>query len=184
MTGRRTLGPEEQQLWRLVLRTVRPARGRTAETGPAPESGPGAAPETPFPIRPASPKAPPKRVAASDAAAPKGPWPIEPNRRRRIVRERDPIESRLDLHGLDQDAARARLLTFLLRAQAEGLRAVLVITGKGTRGEGVLRRRIADWLADPALDGVVAGAAPADRRHGGDGALYVALKRAQRPGAI
>jgi DNA-nicking Smr family endonuclease len=58
-----------------------------------------------------------------------------------------------------------------------GLRAVLVITGKGTTGDGVIRRRAPEWLADPSLAGVVAGAASAHRRHGGEGAIYVALKR-------
>jgi DNA-nicking Smr family endonuclease len=41
----------------------------------------------------------------------------------------------------------------------------------------VLRRRAPEWLAGPALRGAVAGVSVADRRHGGDGALFVALKR-------
>ena len=108
---------------------------------------------------------------------PPGPEGIEPNRHRRIVRERDPLARRIDLHGLDQDRARRALIDFLLRAQHEGERAVLVITGKGSLGEGVLRRRTPDWLAEPMLREVVAGVSLADRRHGGEGALYVALKR-------
>ena len=83
----------------------------------------------------------------------------------------------LDLHGLDQDRARAALGRFLRQAQAEGERAVLVVTGKGSRGDGVLRRSAPDWLSDPALRGVVAGWSQAHRRHGGEGAIYVALKR-------
>jgi DNA-nicking Smr family endonuclease len=105
------------------------------------------------------------------------PGDIEPGRKRRLARERDPLTFRLDLHGLNQDRARAALTGFLLRAQAEGERAVLVITGKGYQGEGVLRRFAPEWLADPALRGVVAGVSEAHRRHGGEGALYVALKR-------
>jgi DNA-nicking Smr family endonuclease len=112
----------------------------------------------------------PKRV-------PPPPADIEPGRKRRLARERDPIDLALDLHGLDQDRARAALLRFLTQAQAEGERAVLVITGKGSRGDGVLRRAAPDWLAEPALRGVVAGWSPAHRRHGGEGAMYVALKR-------
>jgi DNA-nicking Smr family endonuclease len=103
--------------------------------------------------------------------------PIEPGRKRRIVRGRDEIAARLDLHGMDQDRARAALIGFLQRAQADGARAVLVITGKGVSGQGVLRRRAPEWLADPALRTVVAGLSSADARHGGEGALYVALKR-------
>ncbi len=102
---------------------------------------------------------------------------IEPNRRRRIARGREAIALRLDLHGFDQDRARARLMDVLARAQAEGGRAVLVITGKGVQGQGVLRRRVPEWLGEPHLRDVVAGFAVADRRHGGEGAIYVALKR-------
>lgn len=83
----------------------------------------------------------------------------------------------MDLHGLDQDHARRALHDFLVRAHAQGLRAVLVITGKGAVGDGVLRRRAPEWLADPAVRSLVAGVSAAERRHGGDGALYVALKR-------
>lgn len=62
----------------------------------------------------------------------------------------------------------------------DGARAVLVITGKGFAEEGVLRRRTPEWLADPRLSSVVAGLSPADDRHGGAGAWYVALKRRAR----
>jgi DNA-nicking Smr family endonuclease len=85
--------------------------------------------------------------------------------------------ARLDLHGLDQERARSILVAFLLRAQDEGSRAVLVITGKGFLGDGILRRRTPEWLASPGLRTVVAGVSEAHRRHGGEGALYVALKK-------
>ena len=105
------------------------------------------------------------------------PAPIEPGRKRRIARARDPIEARLDLHGMDQDRARAALHGFLRRTHADGLRAVLVITGKGLTGDGILRRRTPDWLAEPEVRGLIAGVSQAERRHGGEGALYVALKK-------
>ncbi len=108
---------------------------------------------------------------------PLAPDPIEPLRKRRIARERDPIEARLDLHGLDQDRARVVLHGFLQRAYDQGFRAVLVITGKGTLGDGVLRRRAPDWLAETEVRPLIAGFSPAERRHGGKGALYIALKR-------
>jgi DNA-nicking Smr family endonuclease len=109
--------------------------------------------------------------------SPGPPGAIEPNRQRRLVREREPIGARLDLHGLDQDRARGALERFIAASQAQGHRAVLVITGKGVRGDGVLRRLTPEWLAGPMLRPMVAGLAWADRRHGGEGALYVALKR-------
>ena len=102
---------------------------------------------------------------------------IEPGRRRRLIRERDPIAAVIDLHNMTQDVARTALTGFVLRAQAQGERAVLVITGKGALGDGVLRRRVPEWLADPPLRNAVAGVSEAHRRHGGEGALYVALRR-------
>jgi len=99
-----------------------------------------------------------------------------PNRRR-LQRGRDALVARIDLHGLNQEAARAALTAFIRRAVDEGWRSALVITGKGVSGDGVLRRRVPDWLADPPIREYVAGVSEAHRRHGGEGALYVALKR-------
>jgi DNA-nicking Smr family endonuclease len=130
-----------------------------------PDARPGA-----FPLRP-----PPHPSAGR---APAGLEPIEPGRMRRLTREREGVGPRLDLHGLDRDRARAALGAFLRRARDEGWRTVLVITGKGSRGDGVLRKSAPEWLADPGLRDLVAGVSAAHRRHGGDGALYVALKRA------
>ena len=79
-----------------------------------------------------------------------------------------------------RNRARAALDAFLQRAFADGWRAVLVITGKGVQGDGVLKKRVPDWLGAPHLAHIVAGISDAHRRHGGEGALYVALKRKPR----
>jgi DNA-nicking Smr family endonuclease len=167
----RKLHPDEVRLWGRVVATVRPARGRLlaeleAVAGSAhdPRAGPM--------IIPAAPAAKALRPMAKPA-----PDEIEPGRRKRLARGRDTLDARLDLHGLDQARARAILENFLRRAQAEGERACLIITGKGVMGDGVLRRRVPGWLSDPALRDLIAGFSPAARHHGGDGALYVALKR-------
>ena len=102
---------------------------------------------------------------------------IEKNRKRRLSRERDPIEARLDLHGLSQFDAEDQLRAFITSAYGRGLRAVLIITGKGVAQNGLLKRRTPDWLADPRLAPMIAGISQAHARHGGTGALYVALKR-------
>ena len=191
---RRPLRPDEARLWSLVASTVRLRRPEPAAP-PAPSTPGEAAP--PVAARPPAPRAPgPRRATADDLAAlasagvgarpsprppprhaPPDPGPIEPNRKRRIARAREPIGGRLDLHGLDQDQARLALVAFVLNAQAEGSRAVLVITGKGRTGTGVLRRRVPEWLSQPPARSAVAGVSPAEARHGGEGALYVALKR-------
>lgn len=166
----------------MVTATVRPAHGRGGEkAAPEPEPVPMAPFEAPKPpprfAGRLKPKGPPPTPKPSRPAPLPPPDLIEPNRKRRISRERDPLDHRIDLHGLDQDGARAALHGFLIRAQADGVRAVLVITGKGVQGDGILRRRAPEWLAEPALRGVVAGVSIAERHHGGEGALYVALKR-------
>jgi DNA-nicking Smr family endonuclease len=189
---KRPIRPEEQKLWSMVAATVHRKPGRKA---PPPE----AAPPPPVVPKPAPPKAPSKPsrtpppapvwdgapfTVGELAKAPLRPGSpsrgaerdIEPRRKHRIAKERDPIGARIDLHGLDQDRAQAALESFVLRAWDEGYRAVLVITGKGVRGGGVLRKRAPEWLASPALRGVVAGVSEAHPRHGGQGALYVALK--------
>jgi DNA-nicking Smr family endonuclease len=78
---------------------------------------------------------------------------------------------------MDQGRARGALAEFIAAAVARGERGVLVITGKGALGDGVLRRQVPEWLAEPPLRAFVAGISEAHRRHGGGGALYVALKR-------
>ena len=72
--------------------------------------------------------------------------------------------------------AEDQLRGFLIGCQMRGLRSVLVITGQGRRGGGIIRSSVHDWLTGPHLRGVVSGFASAHRRHGGDGALYVTLK--------
>lgn len=166
----------------MVASTVHPLPGRSHPQG-APTPGdlpsPGEAispPKAPVLPPPVSPRA---GLTPSPASK-----PIEPGRRHRIAKERDPIGAHIDLHGMDQARARTVLEAFIFRSWNEGMRAVLVITGKGVRGDGVLRRQTPEWLADPRLRDVVAGISEAQRRHGGAGALYVALKRHPRFRAI
>lgn len=165
---KRPLRPEEMRVWAEVAKTVVLAPGRSAPEPPEEPAPP--APASTRPAHPAAPSPAPRRPAGPADE-------IEPKRKQRIARARDPIEARLDLHGLDYDRARSALHGFLQGAYADGLRAVLVITGKGREGDGVLKRFAPEWLADPAVRAMVAGVSVAERRHGGEGALYVALKR-------
>ena len=157
------------------------------------KAAPENAPETNKPVKPAN-----ARTAASITAEAAGtaaelasflqqnaprlqslrpaPEELEPRRHRRLSRERDPIEARIDLHGFGRFEAEDQLRGFLIGCQARGLRSVLVITGQGRRGGGVIRASLTEWLASPHLRPVVSGFAPAHRRHGGDGAFYVTLR--------
>jgi DNA-nicking Smr family endonuclease len=171
---KRPLRPDEARLWSLVAATVHPLPGRMR-----PEAPPVAAPTDAIPA-PKAAGAPPPAQKTKKPVEPTGPYAIEPRRRYRLARERDPIAARIDLHGMNQDIARVSLERFLNRAWEDGYRAVLVITGKGVQGDGVLRRRVPEWLAARELSPIVAGVSEAHRRHGGEGALYVALKRRPR----
>jgi DNA-nicking Smr family endonuclease len=87
------------------------------------------------------------------------------------------IEARLDLHGKTQDEAHRELAAFIARAQSQGKRLALVITGKGREGKGVLRESVPRWLNEPALRGRVLALSSAQPRDGGSGALYVLLRK-------
>lgn len=93
-------------------------------------------------------------------------------------RGRVEIGGTLDLHGHNQETGQAALSRFLHAAYARGARTVIVITGVGRSGQGVLKRRLPEWLADRELRPLVSGFAQAHRTHGGAGAYYVFLKRA------
>ena len=166
---KRPLKPEDQRLWAMVAATVHPLTPRKVAKKPMPQTLDAAA------------RIEPKRAEEARNRLREALEGIEPNRRHRIAQEREEIGARIDLHGLTQDRARAALDGFLQRAFDDGWRAVLVITGKGVQGDGVLKKRVPDWLGAPHLTHIVAGISDAHRRHGGEGALYVALKRKPRP---
>ena len=176
--------PEELRLWGMVTDTVRERLGDKplklrAKVKIKPIKAPKAAKAQPTHLASIAPlRIDPSEIRPAPARTPKSaPEHIEPNRRRRLIKEHDPIGARLDMHGFDQDQARPALEGFIRRAYADGHRAVLIITGKGKIGHGVLKKRTPEWLAAPALRDMIAGVSQADQRHGGEGALYVALKR-------
>jgi DNA-nicking Smr family endonuclease len=156
---------EDLRVWSVVASTVRPLPGRHVPAPPRPSVSRAAPPPAP---------GAPARLVISPSPRPAK--VLEAGLQRRLVKGRE-AAARIDLHGLGYDAARAALTGFVLRSVEDGWRAALVITGKGTRGEGVIRRQAPEWLAEPPLAQHVAGVSQAHRRHGGEGALYVALKR-------
>jgi DNA-nicking Smr family endonuclease len=156
--------------WAIVAATVRPLPGRVVPQSLAPPSSRKATRPTPAPAFNSAVRDAPRAAIST----------IEPRRYRRMVLGREPIGASIDLHGLNHDQARAALIAFIGDAHERGVRGVLVITGKGTLGGGVLRRHAPEWLADPSIRPHVAGLSEAHRHHGGAGAIYVALKRRGR----
>ena len=110
--------------------------------------------------------------------------PLERRLKKRLARGAQPIDGRLDLHGLTQAEAHDALVGFLHNAQARSASIVLVITGKGARGSddggrGVLKRMVPLWLGLPEFRGFIVGFESAAVGHGGEGALYVSLRKAR-----
>jgi DNA-nicking Smr family endonuclease len=195
-----SLSEEERALWEHAARDLKPLKEKKSRVHTSDAAGDS-------PQRPRAqekPAAPPRAVAppAKIAKTPAGPPPLAPLDRRKarqIGSGRIEVEARIDLHGMRQSEAHTALRRFLTQAYAGGRRWVLVITGKGTppargsqeepddgasRGErGVLRRSVPHWLAEPELRSIVVGFTAAAIRHGGDGALYVQLRRRDRPDA-
>ncbi|MEE9313901.1 MAG: Smr/MutS family protein [Rhizobiaceae bacterium] len=103
--------------------------------------------------------------------------PIEEHIAKKLAKGRLPIDSRIDLHGMTQDRARFALLDFLQMSQRADYRIILVITGKGNDGQGVLRQNVPNWLGLPEFSSMINGFRTSHISHGGDGALYVRLRK-------
>ncbi len=179
------LTSEDRRIWARVSGSVTPPAARKAARvtpgGPLPANPPASLSTATTPAKkPVLTKTQPMPAPARPVAspAPRGaPEELEPRRQRRLSRERDPIEDRIDLHGFGRFEAEDQLRAFLMGCQARGLKSVLVITGQGRRGGGIIRASVHEWLQSPGLRPVVSGFASAHRRHGGDGAIYVTLRK-------
>lgn len=193
---RRGLTPEDEHLWQRVAATAAPMH-----RPPPPKPGDEKPHPLPKPVEAASqpdfvlslPAALPRPAAttvrlqpAVEQAVAAHPLRMDHGLYRRMTRGKAQPEARLDLHGMTLTEAHPALVGFILRAQAAGLRLVLVITGKGKRGEdagpipqrlGALRHQVPAWLHATPLAGIVQQIAPAHQRHGGTGAYYVYLRR-------
>lgn len=188
---RKPLSESDRALWEQVARSVRALPGRCPPEPEEKAARPGPRKQALMPAAPAA-AAPDPTVSAQR------PRPgIDRRQRRDLARGRMRIDSRIDLHGMAQAAAHERLIAHLAAASARGERCVLVITGKGGRryaqrgdvppefrrrsdfdlGAGVLRRMAPLWLDSPPLSALVQAFAHADPCHGGEGALYVLLRR-------
>jgi DNA-nicking Smr family endonuclease len=185
-TGRRRLTEEEERLWAVVARSIKPLRaGKRMPMAALPKlSPPKLSPQSARPVKRAAADHP----SAAVALHPKPPASAIAMARRekqQLARGKTEIGGRIDLHGMTQAQAHDALLHFLRRYQAEGAKFVLVITGKGSagavaRGErGVLRRQVPLWLGLPEFRICVLGFDVAHVGHGGDGALYVRLRKAR-----
>ncbi|VFU07559.1 Smr/MutS family protein [Methylocella tundrae] len=186
----RLLSAEEISLWLAVTKSVSPRPSSVLPQAPAPPAANGAGVKAQAPLQLAS-KPPPKQPLAERAKAPPL-APLERRLRQKLSRGRVAPDAVIDLHGLRRQEAFVALHQFLTRAQRDGAKLVLVVTGKGGRSlpadsgafdddsSGVLRRSVPQWLRGHEYHTIVVGFEEASRPHGGAGALYVRIKR-RRP---
>ena len=183
---KRALSEEEHALWESVAKQIKPLRKK-----PRAAKAHIVVPDVAIPAaaKPAAaarlaPSAKIPRVPKLDA--PPTPPPLAPLGRRersQLSRGKKEIDARLDLHGMTQARAHRALSVFLQRAHGDGLTFVLIITGKGKMGSeserGVLRRQVPQWLNLPEFRSLVVGFEEAHIGHGGEGALYVRIRRSR-----
>ncbi len=172
---------DELSLWHRVAETVQPLQNR-----PPPPLASARAPGAPKVV---AKTAQPSQLASKNPPATKvhPKTPLETGRLVDIDRRtgerfrlgRMAIEATLDLHGMTQERAHGLLRRFLHQAEMRGQRCLLIVTGKGRAGpgSGVLRRAVPLWLNGADLRPIILAVTPAQQYHGGQGALYLLLRR-------
>lgn len=183
MSHPRGLSAEEAAAWEKVAATVKPFEARKAAKVP---------PESVTPSRPvakvaASKPLPPKpvRTVPKPQPAKNPPGNLDAQWDKRLKSGAIQPDFTLDLHGHGLDAAYTRLMSGVAQARAMGARTILLITGKprpvdpADRGikRGAIRAKVLDWLAASSHHSDIAAVRRAHIRHGGDGALYIVLRR-------
>lgn len=166
----RKLSPDEERAWAQVARSI-----KTLEPSPpAPQASSSKPTKRPRRTTPA------QQSATQPYTVPTAAQPADRARERRVRRGQLVISATLDLHGHTQASADTALNNFLARQKSKSSRCVLIITGKGRSGEGVIRRNFLHWLRLPQARQLVSGYAQAHQKHGGSGAFYVFLRRSAK----
>jgi DNA-nicking Smr family endonuclease len=189
----RGLSPEEAALWRRVAATVTPLHPKPV-TAPVVASVPEAnAPQSapPAPAKRIKGRMPPPRVAPPPVATPTRPLTtngLDSTWDRKLTKGAIDPDVTIDLHGMTLAIAHDRLNGGIAQALAMGARVILLIAGKhrphsdhDQRGErrGAIRAKLLDWLAASPHAGRIAAVRAAQPRHGGDGAVYIVLRKAR-----
>lgn len=211
MRRRRRLSEEERELWQRVAASARSLHaggvphegGSPSEAeGPVPAAEPPASPKSLLDVFDPDPLPTRRKFRVGERATPAAqghdlvpsirdglsaqPLNMDHRTHRKMTRGRLDPEAKLDLHGMTLAQAHPELIHFVLSAQDRGLRLILVITGKGKRGEdqgpiptriGVLRHQVPHWLRLPPMNAAILQVTEAHLKHGGSGAYYIYLRR-------
>ncbi len=189
----------DHELWLKLARSVTPLERARSNTLAGTEhisnkDETKSADAPPLPKSKISAPAPPRLPRSAQQPAPPALSKFDRRTRQKLTRGNVNIEARLDLHGHSAARAHGALLEFVSASRAQGIRTVLVITGKGSspyarhtlhgadhfhnpERQGRLRRLVPEWLNEAMFRIHVSGFQPAHPRHGGGGAFYVRLRR-------
>ena len=183
----RGVDDDDAELWRRVTAEIKPIRRRKETRPPPPPSTlepkssaaaakpsrtPGA---LPLPTRPLPSRTPPQAELGHGVAP-----GLDKRTLIKLRRGQFRVEGEIDLHHCTQEQAHRALDAFLAASHAAGRRCVLVITGKGLKSDGtlgVLRHGVPHWLNLPPNRARVLAFCHATPADGGEGALYVLLRR-------
>jgi DNA-nicking Smr family endonuclease len=195
MRAPRGLSVGEQAAWAHLAASVKPLPGKKRPAPPAPPKPLIPAPPKPqkvaAPAKPAKPAAKPRTplavrtVPGVPAASAAGDPGLDSHWDRRVKAGRLDPDLTLDLHGHTLDTAYDRIMAGIDQAQAMGARVVLVVAGRERPVDpadrmakrGAIRAKLLDWLAASRHAGAITAVRRAHTRHGGEGALYLILKR-------
>ena len=174
----------DDDLWAKVTKTVTAANREDVLITPKKASGKAKIAKKPKSANQTSPQSIPGQQP-SKAKAPIQPADLRLAERagidkasaKRLTRGSFEIDDRIDLHGMTEAIAHRALLKFVSAAHFSSYRTLLIITGKGTAGQGVLRRKVPHWLKEPPLADKVLAITEASPKDGGSGALYVRMRR-------
>ncbi len=174
--ARRHLSPDEAALWTALTRSVRPIRPHDRVMPALPTQPVAVAVKTGLTPPPRSTPAPtPSRTPASV---------LDSGWEKRIRGGTINPDMSIDLHGHSLSAAHVRLNQAIASGLARDARVLLVVTGKppknaadGASRRGVIRAEIGHWLETSPYADRIASVRVAHPRHGGDGALYLVLRR-------
>jgi len=183
---------QDQELWARSTHDVKPLP-KLQKTSPAVKRGPitqppsGQKPDLRKKPQVSQPQISPPQISQTKPP----PLPQQPagngldhRTSEKLRRGQMPIDARLDLHGHNKEYARQALIQFIQRAYQQDFRTVLVITGKGRQGQstGVLKKHVPLWLNEPPLQSLILTSMPSKPRDGGEGALYVYIRRRGKTG--
>lgn len=194
----RGLSIGEQAAWAHLAASVKPLPGKKRPAPPAAPAKPAPVKQAPAPpgkfVKPAKPEPKPtlqqRPPARPQVAPPPPPAPgLDSHWDRRMKGGRIVPDLTLDLHGDTLDSAYERIMTALDQARAMQARVVLVVAGRERPVDpadrmarrGAIRAKLLDWLAASRHAGAITAVRRAHVRHGGEGALYLILRRGQTP---